>query len=266
MGRLAILAGGGALSVRLAQAVPDAVQISFSGVPHELGSGAKEHAFEKLGTLFDALKADGVTEIVMAGAMSRPPLNPAEFDATMMGLAPRLMMAMQVGDDAILKLVVEIFEEQGFVVKGAHEVDPSLTAQAGCLTQTPLSKTQQSDADRAVDILSALSPLDVGQGVVVENGLCLGIETLQGTDALLGFVAETEAHLRKGAGVFVKAPKRGQDLRVDMPTIGPDTIRAVQAAKLSAIVIASGAVIILERAETLALANDAGIALIAQDL
>ena len=266
MSKLAILAGGGALSVRLAKVVPDAVKICFAGAENALGDAAEEHNFEKLGSLFEALKAKGVTDVVMAGSMARPPLNPANFDATMLALAPRIMMAMPKGDDALLSLVIAIFEEQGFTMRGAHEIDPSLTATAGVLVGADLSKPAQADADRAIDILRALSPLDVAQGAVVANGLCYGIETLQGTDALLSFVEATPAHLRKSGGVFVKAPKRGQDVRVDMPTIGPETIKAAAKAGLSAIVIAAGEVILLEREVLLTLATDAGISLIAQDI
>lgn len=266
MTRLAILAGSGALPRRLADARPDAALISFKGVAQGLGGDVQEHSFEKMGALFAALKEQGVSEVVMGGAMSRPPLDPNAFDDVMRALAPRLLAAMQGGDDALLRLVITIFEEQGFTVRGAHEIDPSLTVQTGILVGTALSAQSQRDVDRAIDILSALSPLDVGQGCVVENGLCLGIETLQGTDALLGFVAASPKHLRKGAGVFVKAPKRGQDLRVDLPTIGPDTINAVAAAGLSCIVLAAGAVLVLAQDETLALARRAGITILAQDI
>ncbi len=266
MTRLAILAGNGALPLRLAALRSDAMLVSFAGVPHELGGRAQEHSFEAMGALFDALKKQGVSEVVMAGAMSRPPLDPSKFDGVMSALAPRLIAAMQGGDDALLRLVIAVFEEQGFAVRGAHEIDPSLTAETGVLAGEPLSARAQGDADRAIDILSALSPLDVGQGAVVENGLCLGIETLQGTDALLGFVAATPKHLRKGGGIFVKAPKRGQDLRVDMPTIGPETIKAVSAAGLSAIILAAGSVIVLEHERTLELAQASNISIIAQDI
>lgn len=266
MGRLAILAGGGDLPPRLAALRPDAVQITFKGVAHKLGDAAQVHSYEKMGGLFAALKAEGVSEVVMAGAMSRPPLDPAAFDPVMQALAPRLLAAMQGGDDALLRLVITVFEEQGFAVRGAHEIDPALTADAGVLAGAPLSAAKQTDADRACDILSALSPLDVGQGAVVEAGQCLGIETLQGTDALLGFVAATPKHLRKGGGVFVKAPKRGQDLRVDMPTIGPDTIRAAHSSGLSAVLVQAGAVIVLARGDTVALAESLGVTLIAAEL
>lgn len=266
MSRLAILAGSGALPQRLNDARTDAVLISFAGVPHALGPETQEHSFEKMGALFDALKAQGVREVVMAGAMSRPPLDPNAFDDVMTALAPRLIVAMQGGDDALLRLVIAIFEEQGFTVRGAHEIDPSLTANAGTLVGTDLSGTHEKDAKRGFEILNALSPHDVGQGVVVENGLCLGIETLQGTDALLDFVARTPKHLRKLGGVFIKAPKREQDLRVDMPTIGPDTVKAVSAAGLSCIVIEAGSVIVLSKDDVITAANSAGISLIALDI
>jgi DUF1009 family protein len=265
MSRLAILAGSGALPQRLRDASTDAVLISFAGVPHALGPDTQAHSFEKMGALFGALKTQGVSDVVMAGAMSRPPLDPSAFDDVVTTLAPRLIAAMQGGDDALLRLVIVIFEEQGFTVRGAHEIDPSLTADAGTLVGANLSDAQANDSKRGFDILNALSPHDVGQGVVVENGLCLGIETLQGTDALLDFVARTPKHLRKLGGVFIKAPKRGQDLRVDMPTIGPDTVKAVAAAGLSCIVIEAGNVIILSKVDVITAAKSAGISLIALD-
>lgn len=266
MGRLAILSGAGDLPQRLADLHRDAVIVSFAGVQNALRTTSQEHVFEKMGALFKALKDQDVSDVVMAGAMSRPPLDPASFDDVMTALAPRLMAAMQGGDDALLRMVISIFEEQGFVVRGAHEIDPSLTVNVGVLSGTAPSESVQRDTDFAIDILSALSPLDVGQGVVVENGLCLGIETLQGTDALLEFVSATPKHLRKRGGVLVKAPKRGQDLRVDMPTIGPNTIISLRDAGLSTLVIAAGAVLVLAKDETLARARDAGITIIAQDI
>ena len=128
------------------------------------------------------------------------------------------------------------------------------------------SAQELRDTERAFDILSALSPVDVGQGCAVAGGLCLGIETLQGTDATLRFVGETPEALRHGQrGVYVKAAKRGQDLRVDMPAVGPATIDAVAAAGLAGLVIEAGRVMVLERAETLAKAEALGVFLSVRD-
>lgn len=266
-GKLAILACSGALPVRIAQACPDAVKVGFQGVPNDLQGDVQVHRFEKMGELFAGLQAQGVDRVVFAGALARPPLDPTAFDPTMMRLAPRLMAAMQGGDDALLTQVIEIFEDQGLAVMGAHELVPDLTAKEGLSFGATPSDADVQDATRAWDILMALSPLDVGQGCVVAGGQCLGIETIQGTDALLRFVADTPEKLRRNfKGVYVKAAKRGQDLRIDMPVIGPQTIAAVAKAGLAGLVIEADRVMIVDREETIAAVEQAGIFLSAQVL
>lgn len=264
---LAILAGAGVLPVALAEAHPAALCVVFAGMAHDLPGPVQTHRFEKLGRLFEALKAEGVTRVVLAGSMSRPALDPAALDPLMMTLAPRLMTAMQGGDDALLRLVIEIIEEQGFSVFGAHELLQDLTLSEGLHAGPAPSEADLRDAARGADLLDALSPLDVGQGCVVAGGLVLGVETLQGTAFMLDCVARTPEALRRGGGgVFVKAAKRGQDLRVDMPAIGPDTVAQLKAAGLAGIVVQADHVMVLERARTVAALNEAGLFLLGQDL
>jgi len=261
---LAILAGQGALPQMLADANADALFVSFEGV--DVTVPLPRHyaaSFNAFGGLFEALHAADITTVTFAGAMTRPALNPAAFDAKTIALAPRLMAAMAGGDDGLLREVIAVFEAEGFQVKGAHQILPALIAPAGLLAGAEPDATANTDAKRGMAILNALSDMDVGQGVVVANGQCLGVETLQGTDAMLGFVAATPKHLRQTGGVFVKAAKQGQDLRVDMPAIGPDTVASVAAANLSGIVIAADRVMILERAKTLQVIKAAGLFLLA---
>ncbi|GGE27053.1 phosphatidate cytidylyltransferase [Primorskyibacter flagellatus] len=265
MSRLGIIAGGGALPAALAAADPDALCIAFAGAEVAVPEARiQRHRMEHLGALFSALRAAGVTRVVLAGAMSRPALDPAALDPVMTALAPRIMAAMQGGDDGLLRLVIAIFEEQGFAVTGAHDLLPDLTATPGLLTGPEPSDTARADIARARAILDALSPVDVGQGCVVASGLCLGVETLQGTDALLGFVAATPRHLRGRGGVLVKRPKLGQDLRVDMPAIGPATVQAAARAGLDGIAIAAGGVMLLDRPALLAAAEANGLFLLAE--
>ena len=225
-GRLAILAGSGALPVALATAYPDALRVVFEGVAHALDGPTHAHRFERLGTLFDWLHDRGVDRVVLAGGMARPALDPADFDPEMARIAPALAQAMQRGDDAVLRFVVTLFEARGFAVLGAAELLPGLTAAAGHIAGPPPHPGIVDDAARGAEMLAGISPLDLGQACVVERGLCLGVETLQGTAFLLDGVSRTPGHLRAPdgvRGVLVKAPKQGQDLRVDMPAIGPDT-------------------------------------------
>lgn len=258
MGRLAIISGSGALPVELSQAHPDALLVTLAGMPHDL-QDTQEHRFEKLGGLFDDLKAQGVSEVAFAGGMSRPDLDPGAFDPFMAETAPRLMAAFQQGDDQLLRLILTLFEEQGLTIRAAHDLVPEAKASAGLITGPTPNDQNLADALRGQEILTQLAPLDLGQGCVVASGLCLGIETLQGTDAMLDFVARTPAHLHRVAGTFVKAPKAGQDLRVDMPAIGPDTVRKVAEAGLAGIALAAGRVLILDRIRTLGLAASLGV-------
>jgi hypothetical protein len=265
-GGLAVIAGEGALPGAVVAENHGALLVRIEGVEaHNPGAPEIAASFERLGQLFDDLRAHGVTEVCLAGAMRRPALNPVAFDPKMRALAPRLGAAMQGGDDALLRLVIAVFEEEGFAVRGAHELAPGLTAGAGLLAGRPPDRAARDDAHRATEILAALGPADVGQACVVAGGLCLGIETVQGTDFLLRQVAATDPGLRRGAkGVLVKRPKPGQDLRVDLPAIGPGTVAGAAAAGLAGIVIAAHAVLILERAATREAAEAAGLFLLAQ--
>ena len=258
MSRLAIIAGSGQLPVSIAVDFPDAFIVSFEGMETNVHSDVS-FRFEHLGHLFKRLHQEGVERVVMAGAMSRPSLDPAAFDDGMKIFAPRLMAAMSGGDDGLLRQIISIFEEQGFRVVGAHSLLPDLTAVEGMLIGELTSKALLNDITRADAILGSLSPVDVGQAVVVEGGVCLGVESIQGTDALLDFVEQTPKYLRRGAGVLVKRPKVAQDLRVDMPTIGPATVDKVKKAGLAGIVVSPGSVLLVDREELLDRATASGI-------
>lgn len=255
MSRLAIIAGSGALPRLLAETTP-AVIVRMAGVEAEV-SGAVEITarYERFGALFADLRAAGVTELCLAGATRRAALDPAALDAETIALVPRIMEAQGRGDDALLREVVAIFEEQGFAVRGAAELRPDLTAPEGAICGTP---APDGDAARARAVLAALGPLDVGQAAVAGRGQMLGIETLQGTDAMLRFVADTAP---ASGGVLVKRAKPGQDLRVDMPAVGPDTVALAAAAGLSGIELQAGHVLLLDPDAVRAAAEAQGIAL-----
>lgn len=247
----AILAGKGALPGLLLQA-EDARIVGFRGVEVDVPVDINAR-FEQLGLLFEALRTEGVTEVCLAGAMSRPPLDPVAFDPLTASRMPVLMAAMGQGDDALLRAVVGVIEEAGFKVIAAHDMRDDLVAEAGVLAGKDMGG---SDAARARAVLDALGPLDVGQGAVVAKGQVIGVETLQGTDAMLAFVGKTAPGSR---GVLVKRPKPGQDLRMDMPAIGPDTIRSAAQAGLAGIEVAVGHVLLLDRAAILSACAETGM-------
>jgi DUF1009 family protein len=268
VGKLGIIAGSGALPRLVAEDCAarglDYIIVQFEGV--ELGWLAQHPvmpaAFEKPGKLFKSLKKAGVSRVTMGGAMGRPRLNPLRLDATGMRLAPVVMKAMKSGDNSTLGIVAALFEAEGFTVIGVHEAMPGLLAAKGVPTTVQPSAEDRADADRAAEIVAALGAVDVGQGAVVAQGLCLGLESLQGTDAMLRFVAQNPARLpdKNGSkGVLLKRAKPGQDMRLDMPAIGPDTFTAAAAAGLAGVVVEAGQTLVLGQAETVARADELGL-------
>nr|WP_275981991.1 UDP-2,3-diacylglucosamine diphosphatase LpxI [Frigidibacter sp. ROC022] len=221
------------------------------------GVAAELFRFEHLGSLIAGLAAEGYDSVCLAGAARRPRFDPAALDAATAPLVPRIMAAMAQGDDGLLRFVIGLFEEAGLQVVGAHELMPSLVA----LPPGPAPDAgMQSDAGRGAAILAALGPLDVGQACVVAGGHCLGIETLQGTAALLDFVARSRGLLDlPPGGVLVKRSKPGQDLRIDLPAIGPDTLDQATAAGLGGICAEAGRVMFLDRDRLFAEAEQRGL-------
>ncbi len=265
---VAVVAGSGVLPRIVVDALRKAgrayVVVAFDGIELDwLEDHPVQRAmFEKPGKLFKGLRKAGVQQVVLAGAMGRPRLNPLKFDATGLRLAPVVAAALKKGDSGTLGIVTALFEAENFTITGAHEVAPSLLAQAGIATRAQLDDADKQDAERASRIIEALGAVDVGQGAVVAQGICLGVESIQGTDAMLRFVAQNPHRLpdKNGArGVLVKLPKPGQDLRVDMPAIGPDTFDAVAAAGLAGVVVQAGAVLVLGQQETIARADGLGL-------
>lgn len=259
---LALLAGTGALPAAILAQRPEAVVCEMAGVPVSAPGGAIRigYRIETLGTLLAELRARGVTEICLAGAMSRPAIDPAAIDAATALLVPRLMGAMGQGDDATLRAVMALLEEQGFALRAAHEIAPELLPGPGTLGEVPFTDALDADAGRAEVVHRAMAEADVGQACVVRGGLCLAVEALPGTDWMLASLSGGEAR----GGLLFKAPKPGQDRRADLPVIGPATVEGAARAGLSAIVIEAGGVLLLERAETIALADRHGIALVAR--
>ncbi|MFN3524824.1 MAG: LpxI family protein [Paracoccus sp. (in: a-proteobacteria)] len=259
MTHTAIIAGEGRLAPLVAAAL-DAPQVhALEGFVPPIP--AQSFRLERLVPFLDQLIDTGISRVVFAGAVRRPRLDPEAFDPRTAQLVPRILAAMQSGDDAALRTVIEIFEEHGLTISSVAEICPDLVPAEGVLTGTP-SEADRRDADRGAQILAATGALDLGQGAVVAQGLCLALETLPGTRAMLDF-ATHHAHLRpdpNGArGVFVKAPKPGQDRRIDLPTLGPDSVDQAAAAGLAGIAFEAGGVILLDRDEAVRRADAAGL-------
>ncbi len=217
---------------------------------------------ERLMPLLRALSDQGVTDVAFAGAVQRPRLDPALFDPATAQLVPRLLAAMQSGDDATLRAFIGIFQDEGFDVRGLADLAPALLPGPGLLAGI-LTEQDRADATRAATITTALGTVDVGQGACVAQGLCLAVEALPGTDAMLAQVAAISATLRPnpadGRGLLYKAPKPGQDTRIDQPALGVQTLINVAAAGLGGVAFQAGSVICLNLPAMQAQAAELGL-------
>ncbi|MGR3435339.1 MAG: LpxI family protein [Shimia sp.] len=257
MTRTALIAGAGGVPATVAACLPDRIVANVEGFVPEGLAPDLTFPIEHLGATLANLRDGGCAEACLVGALRRPALDPARLEPLTVPLVPRIAAALPRGDDALLREVIAIVEEAGLAVRGAHEVAPDLLPPEGVLGAVPLPEGAQRDAVRAAGIVEVLGAADVGQGCVVARGQALALEALGGTDWMLRSLRD-RVGLPPG-GLLYKAPKPGQDLRVDMPTIGPDTIRHAAEGGLAGVVIAAGGVMCLDRAATIAAADAAGL-------
>lgn len=255
---LALVAGGGWLPGYIAARLGrNALKIAaLDGFPPE--GLEPDHVFrvETLGSFLAWLREAGVTRVCFAGPVRRPPLDPAAVDAATQPLVPRLVAAIRSSDDAALREVIAIFEEAGMAVVAAHDLVPDVLPAPGVPTRRKPGAEAEMDAVRGQQVLARMGDADVGQSCIVRRGQVLTLEGLFGTDWMLDSLARRP----DGAGgLLYKGPKPGQDRRIDLPAIGPETVRRAAAGGLDGIVIEAGGVMVLGDADLAGLADAAGL-------
>ena len=266
---VAIVCGQGEFPLRAAESAArhgrDVMMIGIRGVasprienfPHVwLGLG-------EIGAFFDTLRQRGVTQIAIAGGMARPALADMRMDFGGVKRLPAIAKLFLGGDNHLLSGVIGLIEKEGVSVIGIDAIAPELLAQPGLATRSAPAAAARGDITLGRNFIAAASPFDVGQAVIVAGGRVLAVEAAEGTDAMLERVAALRAagrlRLKGRAGVLIKAPKRGQDLRIDLPAVGPRTIELAAAAELEGISLAAGKVLVLDQAELVREADAAGL-------
>jgi len=266
---LAILCGGGDFPIQVAQAA-----LQQGRNPVMVGVvGAADKRIEafphfwvhmgEVGKLFRSLKERDIGEIAIVGAMTRPEFSDLRLDCGALRRFSGLASLFRGGDNRLLVGIAGFFEKEGVAVVGVHQIAPQLLVSPGALSALAPSAQAQADARIGTGLIAALSPFDAGQAVVVANGRVLAVEAAEGTDAMLARIADLRAahrlRLRGKAGVLVKAPKRDQDMRLDMPAVGLRTIEGARRAELEGIALSSGRVLIADRAAFVRAADEAGL-------
>ena len=267
---LGILAGGGPLPGQVARAAQAAGRrvflVGLEGFAEPAVLAPFPHEMARVGAasrILGLLRANGCRDLVLVGPVRRPSILDLRPDAEGARILARIGRAAFAGDDGLLAAVVRVLAEEGFGVIGAHEVLTEAVGPRGLLTKAGPDAQALADIGRGVAVTRAVGEVDVGQGCVVQQGIVLCVEAIEGTDAMLARAAQLA---RPGpGGVLVKLVKPGQDRRADLPTIGPDTVRAAAAAGLRGIAFEAGGTILAEREATVEAADAAGIFLLGLD-
>jgi DUF1009 family protein len=217
----------------------------------------------QLGMAEKLFRAENCRDLVFIGTLVRPALSEIRLDWSTLRVLRRVWAAFRGGDDHLLSGIGRILEQDGFRMVGIKDVAPDLLMPAGCITRAVPDEVAAVDIAKGREVLRALSPFDIGQAAIVIDGHVVGVEDIEGTDGLLARVARLRAEGRirakAGRGTLVKAPKSGQDLRFDLPTVGPRTVEGAAAAQLAGIAVIAGNTIAVEPQGMIEAADSAGL-------
>lgn len=274
--RLALIAGNGSLPGQIADALAGAGRdFKIVAIKGEAEASTRQRASAELGwgeigRLYGFLKKTGCKDVLLIGGVSRRPDFASFFsDFGTLKRLPTIIRALAGGDDSLLTKVIRLFEDEGFRVVGIKDVAPQLLASSGVLGRVQPKKNDWRDLELALKATEKLGELDIGQAAVAVGGRVVALEGAEGTDAMLERCAELKRIGRvraKGrAGVLVKTAKPTQDLRVDLPTVGPKTIELAVSAGLSGIAVEAHGALIADKDDTLRKADEAGLYVIGID-
>ena len=269
--RVAVVAGSGRLPVNVADSLAEAGHRLFIVLidgETDPGTSLWNYAGERLSieqfaSLVPLLKCHNITHCVLAGGISRRPvwwtIRP---NAALLRVLPRALAALAQGDDGLLCILVKTIEESGIKVVGAHQVMPDLLAVEGHMGALAPQEGDWADLQAGLVAARMVGSLDVGQAAVVIGGRTIALEGIEGTDLLLERVRELRSNGRiagRKRGVLVKCAKPNQELRADLPTIGPATVDAAHAAGLAGIGVEAGRSLVLDYCEAVERADKLGL-------
>jgi UDP-2,3-diacylglucosamine hydrolase len=265
-----VIAGGGAMPFAVADSLAArgiaAVIFALKGACDPAQVARFRHHWIYLGQFGKAAKlfrSEGCRDLIFIGSLARPALSDLRLDWGTLRVMGHLVASFRGGDDHLLSGVGRIFEQGGFRMIGVKDAAPDLMMPAGCITRTAPDGGASADIAKGREVLAALSPFDIGQAAVVIDGHVVAVEDIEGTDGLLARVARLREQGRirasSGRGVLVKMPKSGQDLRYDLPTVGPRTVEGAAQAGLAGIAVAAENTIAAEPQAMIEAADRAGL-------
>jgi DUF1009 family protein len=265
-----VIAGGGAMPFAIADSLASRgiapVLFALRGSCDPVRVERFRHHWISVGQVGRATKlfrSEGCRDLIFIGTLQRPALSEVRLDWGTIRVLGRIMAAFRGGDDHLLSGIGRILEQDGFRMVGIRDVAPDILMPQGCITRATPDPAATADIARGREVLCALGPFDIGQAVVVIDGHVVAVEDIEGTDGLLARVArlrsEGRIRAKAGRGVLVKTPKSSQDLRFDLPAVGPTTIDGAANAGIAGIAVIAGNTIAAESQAMIEAADKAGL-------
>ena len=265
-----VIAGGGGMPFAVADSLVARgiapVLFALRGACDPEPVGRFRHHWISVGQLGRATKlfrSEGCRDLIFIGTLLRPALSEIRLDWGTIRVLGRVWAAFRGGDDHLLSGIGRILEQDGFRMVGIRDVAPDVLMPAGNIARAMPDPAAIADIAKGREVLAALGPFDIGQAVVVIDGHVVAVEDIEGTDGLLARVARLREagriRAKAGRGVLVKAPKSGQDLRYDLPTVGARTVEGAAKAGLAGIAVIAGHTIAADAQAMIAAADGAGL-------
>lgn len=263
---IGLIAGNGALPEKiirqcLGSGLDIFVILISDDIPHSIGK--VPHINLSIGSVGKAVKIlnqERVENLVFAGGLKRPKLLSLGLDSGGVKLLARITKAKFNGDNQLLATVMGYFEDCGFNILGADEILEDALMPFGVLGRVKPQSRQQSDIESGIDIARAIGNLDIGQSIIIQDGVVIGVEAIEGTDALIERCGDLQ--FEKKGGILIKMKKPKQDRRVDLPTIGPVTIDKAYASGLAGLAVEAKGALVIDKDEVIKKADEYGIFLV----
>ena len=206
----------------------------------------------QFGKIIKILKNNKCKKVLFAGKVKRPNFSKLRLDLKGIYYIPRIIRSSKHGDAAILKEIIKILKQERISTISSLTFNPELTLKKGSYTKTKPNREDEADIKKAITTLSRLGKYNFSQGVVARNRKVVAIEGKGGTEKML---RKCKSKKFKNKGVLVKFPKKKQDLRVDLPTVGLKTLTQCKSAGLKGIVLKSKRNVFLERKKCISFSN-----------
>ena len=206
----------------------------------------------QFGKIIKILRQNNCKKVLFAGNVKKPNFTKLKVDLKGFYYLPRLIKKSKLGDAAILKEIIKILLKERVKTLSSLFFTPKLSLKKGTITKIKPNISDHFDIKKSIKVLNTLGRYNFSQGIVVRNKKIISIEGKDGTKSML---KKLKSKNKKNEGVLVKFPKKGQDLRIDLPTIGKDTLKQCKLAKIKGIVLKENKNIVLNKSECISMAN-----------